>query len=124
MEELGEIRLGEWQGLTIQELDQRDDWKRFNTFRSGTPAPGGELMLETQARMVRQLLQLRQKHPTGTVAVVSHGDPLRAVLAFFLGIPLDFVLRFEISPASVSVVQLHEWGARVLCINHTGELPV
>jgi broad specificity phosphatase PhoE len=124
LQEIGEIHIGEWQGLTMQELDRRDDWRRFNTFRSGTRAPGGELMLETQTRMVRQLDLLRAKHPDETVALVSHGDPLRSALAYFLGIPLDLVLRVEVSPASLSIVQIHDWGARVLCLNDTGEVPL
>jgi len=122
--EIGEIHIGEWQGLTMQELDKREDWRRFNTFRSGTRAPGGELMLETQTRMVRQLDRLCAKHPDEIVALVSHGDPLRSALAYFLGIPLDLVLRFEVSPASLSIVQIHDWGARVLCLNDTGEVPL
>jgi probable phosphoglycerate mutase len=121
---IGEIRVGEWEGATIAELDRREDWRRFNTFRSGVRAPNGELMIETQTRMIQQMECFRTRHPSGAVAVVSHGDPLRAAVAYFLGIPLDLVLRFEISPASVSVVQLHDWGARVLCVNETGEIPV
>jgi broad specificity phosphatase PhoE len=81
-------------------------------------------MIETQARMIRQLDLLRGRHPDGTVAVVSHGDPLRSAIAYFLGVTLDLVLRLEVSLASVSVVQVHEWGARVMCVNETGEIPV
>ena len=124
VDELVEFGLGEWEGLGFGELDGRDDWRRFNTFRSGTRAPGGELMVETQARMVRQLDRLRERHPRETVAVVSHADPLRAAIAWFLGIPTDLTCRFELGTASVSVVEVHDWGARVRCLNHTGESPV
>ena len=55
---------------------------------------------------------------------MSHGDPLRSLVAHYLGMPLDLLARFEISPASVSVLELSEWTARVLCVNHTGEMPV
>jgi broad specificity phosphatase PhoE len=121
---IGEIRVGEWEGAAIADLDRREDWRRFNTFRSGVRAPNGELMIETQTRMIQQMECFRTRHPSGAVAMVSHGDPLRAAVAYFLGIPLDLLLRFEISPASVSVVQLHDWGARVLCVNETGEIPI
>jgi probable phosphoglycerate mutase len=124
VDELVEFGLGEWEGLAFGELDGRDDWRRFNSFRSGTRAPGGELMVETQARMVRQLDRLRARHPHDTIAVVSHGDPLRAALAWFLGIPIDLIFRFELGTASLSVVEVHDRGARVLCLNHRGELPV
>ena len=55
-----------------------------------------------------------------TVAIVSHGDPLRSVVAFYLGISIDMMLRFEISPASVSVLELSEWTSRVMCVNDRG----
>jgi probable phosphoglycerate mutase len=55
---------------------------------------------------------------------VSHGDPLRAVVAYYLGIPLDLMLRFEILTASVSVLQLADWGARILCVSNKSEIPV
>jgi probable phosphoglycerate mutase len=86
-------------------------------------APGGELMSEVQTRMIAEIADIRQEHPGETVAVVSHSDPLRSVIAHYLSIPIDLILRFDISPASVSVVQLFDDGPRVLCLNHTGELP-
>jgi len=119
--ELGEVRLGEWEGEVIADLDSREEWRRYNTFRMGVRAPGGELMIETQTRMVRALIDLAARHRDQLVAVVSHGDPLRCAVAAFMGIPLDLLLRFEIEPASVSVLELGPWGARVLRLNHTGE---
>ena len=100
-----------------------EEWRRFNHFRGGTRAPGGELMIETQARMIRRVQALKQEHEGETVGIVSHGDPLRAAVAFYMGIPIDMLLRFEISPASVSVVELSEWGARVMCVNVTESEP-
>jgi probable phosphoglycerate mutase len=116
--------MGAWEGKTIQELDEREDWRRFNTFRSGTRAPEGELMIEAQTRMVGQVNCLQGRHSGECIALVSHADPLRALLAHFMGIALDLMLRFEISPASVSVVELGDWSPRILCVNETGEIPV
>src|SRR5262245_47888989 len=44
LEDFGEIHVGAWEGLTMQELEPREDWKLFNTYRSGTRCPGGELI--------------------------------------------------------------------------------
>lgn len=107
--------------MAFAELDRREDWRRFNQFRSGTRAPGGELMIETQARMIRELEILRERHSGDTVAVVSHADPLRTVIAFVLGVPLDLMLRLEIGTASLSVVRMDAWGACVLRLNETEE---
>jgi broad specificity phosphatase PhoE len=123
-EELGEFRFGEWEGMTFDALAQDALWQRFNADRSRVRAPGGELMVETQTRLVTQLESLREQHAGDTIAIVSHGDPLRSAVAHYLGIPLDFMLRFEISPASVTVIANAEWGVRVLCLNQTGDLPL
>jgi len=119
--ELNEMHVGEWEGLSFEELETREEWKRFNTYRSATRCPGGEMMLDVQTRMMAALKRLRRIHMDEAVAVVSHGDPLRSAVAYYLGIPLDFMLRFEISPASLSVVEASDWGVRVLCLNATVE---
>jgi probable phosphoglycerate mutase len=119
--ELGELHFGEWEGQRVEDIRRQELFSEFNTFRSGTRCPGGELMIETQTRMVRELDRLRSLHSNETVAIVSHGDPLRSVVAHYLGIPLDFILRFEILPASLSIVEVEKWGPRVLCVNGTGD---
>src|SRR4051812_10915528 len=69
-EAVGEVRMGEWSGLSYRELDERPEWRRFNQVRSMTRIPGGELMVETQARMVGELDRLRSAHPDEVFAVV------------------------------------------------------
>ena len=80
-------------------------------------APGGELMLDVQQRAVAALLKIAATFPDGRVAAVSHGDVIRAALMYFLGIPLDLVHRFEVSPASVSIVTLDPNGPVVRRVN-------
>jgi probable phosphomutase (TIGR03848 family) len=120
---LGELRLGEWTGRKLCELENDPLWRRFNTQRSTTRIPGGELTLEVQTRMVEAFEGIRRRHPDSVVAVFSHGDPIRAILLHYLGMPLDLMHRIEVEPASVSVVALHEWGPHVQRINDTGTLP-
>lgn len=115
-----EIDFGEWTGCTFDALAADERWRRFNTFRSATRIPGGELITEVQLRAVRGLEQLRRAHADGTVVVVSHADVIRAVLAYYLGMPLDLMLRLEIAPASTSVLHLDDWGATIARVN---ELP-
>ncbi len=119
---IGEVEFGDWTGRELRELADLAEWQRFNSFRSGTRAPNGELMLEVQARVVSELERLREWHPTEVVALVSHGDVIKALIAHYAGIPLDLFHRVEISPASVSVIALHDWGPQILRVNDTGEL--
>jgi probable phosphoglycerate mutase len=120
---LGEIRIGEWTGRTFRELEEDPVWQRFNRLRSTVRIPGGETMLEVQSRMVDALEEIRRSHPDSVVAAASHGDPIRAVLMHYLGVPLDFIHRLEIQTASVSVIALNDWGPVVMRVNDTGEMP-
>lgn len=114
---LTEMDFGQWQGCSIEELQQDEAWRRFNVLRSLTPAPAGEAMHEVQARMVTALLRLHAENPSATFAVFSHGDPLRSVVCHFCCIPLDCIMRFEIDPGSLTVLELNEWCATFRFIN-------
>ena len=119
-DELTELDFGAWTGQTFDQVAPDEHWRRFNAFRSGTPAPGGELMLEAQARVVPWMRRVSQEAPDQTIVAVSHGDVIRAALLYYLGMPLDFYGRIEISPASVSVVAVGPYGPVVLGLNRTG----
>ncbi|MGD0618557.1 MAG: histidine phosphatase family protein [Bryobacteraceae bacterium] len=116
-EALSEVDFGEWSGRSLAELDQTPEWRLYNTFRSSTRAPGGELATEVQTRMVEQLTRYSRQHPDQIVAVFSHADAIRLALVHFLGMPIDLMHRIEIRPASISVVRLAEWGPQVLLMN-------
>jgi broad specificity phosphatase PhoE len=118
-EDFGEVRFGEWQGKDFSEIERDSRWNLFNSYRSFTRAPGGELMLETQARMVRGLLDVVENHANETIAVFSHADAIKSALMHFLGIPLDFHIRLEILPASVSVLDLFPELPLVKVVNST-----
>src|SRR6266545_1782018 len=77
-DELGEVRFGDWTGRRLADLEIEPHWQRFQSYRSGTRAPGGELMVESQARIVAELERLRIAYPRDTIAVVSHADIIRA----------------------------------------------
>jgi broad specificity phosphatase PhoE len=117
-----ELNLGEWTNKTFQELHDDPQFHLFNSFRGGTRIPGGELMLEAQARMVAGLQRLAGQHPYQTVAVVSHSDLIKAAVAYYAGSPLDLFQRLEISPASVSILEIYAESARLIALNSTPEL--
>jgi probable phosphomutase (TIGR03848 family) len=121
-EDFLEINFGHWTNKRFSALDDDPDFKRFNSFRTGTRIPGGETMQEAQSRMLRGLEKLAVKHPGESVAVVSHSDMIKSAIAFYAGIHLDMFQRIEISPASVSVMELYDDSAKVITLNHTGIL--
>lgn len=114
-DEFTEIGLGGWTDRAFTELAQEQRWSHFNSFRSSSSAPDGELMLEVQARVVRKLVELRSQHQF--VVIVTHGDVIRTAFAHFLGVHLDLFHRIEIDPASLSLLELGENFVHVRLLN-------
>jgi len=117
-DELGEVRFGRWTGKHTSELEHDAEWRAWNERRDQSRIPGGESMLEIQSRMIAELLRMACEHGNANIGIVSHGDPIRAAIAYFLGAPLASVTRIEVAPASISVVRVESWGIQVLGVNH------
>jgi probable phosphomutase (TIGR03848 family) len=123
-EDFLEINFGEWTFKTFKELDELSQFQQFNSFRSFTRVPGGESMPEAQMRMIAGIEKLCNRHPNETVAIVSHADMIKAAVAYYTGTHLDLFHRVEISPASVSIIEIGYGTAVVRLVNYTGELAV
>ena len=71
-----ELDLGEWSGLTRDEIAARNEGDVFSLFQSRDPeaaAPGGETRRALQGRAERALVSLIERCPGERVAVVTHG---------------------------------------------------
>ncbi len=118
---LREVDVGEWDGRTFSELEAMGLWKHFNTFRSGVRTPGGEMMIEVQARIVGCLERWAREYGDHTIAAVSHADVIRGAICHYSGIPLDVSMRVRICHGSISALSLWESGAQLICLNDSGE---
>ncbi len=93
-ERLRERNVGEWVGLTLDEARARapelfkGDWRQAG-------APGGEPQAALAARVAAALADIVAAHPQGTVALVSHGGSLSALLTQVLGIPITRTVSFS-----------------------------
>ena len=122
-EGVGEVRYGAWTGKSLKELSQEDAWRMVQVYPSGARFPGGEMIREMQARAVAEIDAIVAAHPEQMVAVVSHADVIKAVLAHYVGLHLDLFQRLVISPASLSVLAFTPMGPRLLCLNDTSHNP-
>jgi broad specificity phosphatase PhoE len=53
------------------------------------------------------------------VVGVSHGDPIKALTLYLLGLPLDAYDRIEPEPGSTTVFAVGDWGAKLIRLNET-----
>jgi broad specificity phosphatase PhoE len=121
-EAFNEIDFGAWIGKAFGELQGDEQWKSYCRVRTTTRPPGGESMMDVQSRAWKGITRIAERHfeeNSATVAIVTHGDVVRAVLTLVLGMSVDHIQRLEAAPASVSELVL--WGAdvQVRTVNET-----
>lgn len=121
-DEIDEIDFGRWTGLSFVKLNGEAEWRTWVERRSNAQPPGGESMVAVQKRVVDTIEQMRCNHLDQTIALVTHGDVIKAALAHYMGLTLDNLERFDIAPASVSVVAAGAGWAQVKLVNWTGAL--
>ncbi len=124
LDDIGEVHYGDWQGKKIKKLAKKKrKWYAVQHFPSRFRFPGGESLTEVQKRAVAAIERLSLLHEKELVAVVSHADVIKLILAHYLGMHIDLFQRIVVSPASVSSLMLSESGpVRVLRINDDGPI--
>lgn len=117
-----EVDYGSWSGRTLKSLYKLKAWKTVQMTPSRMVFPDGEAIATAQARAVAACEALAGAHRKEIVAVVSHADIIKAIVAHYLGSPLDQFQRIGITPASVSVLDLPSGGVpRVAAVNTNGD---
>ncbi|WP_341251927.1 histidine phosphatase family protein [Euzebya pacifica] len=99
-----EVDYGRWTDRPLKPLFKNKLWPVIQQTPSLVTFPDGESIRAAQERAVTAIEQIATRHDKRTVAVVSHADIIKAVVAFYVGMPLDTFQRLVISPASVTVL--------------------
>ncbi len=82
--DLREYHLGEWEGLTYEELRyEKRLWERMRADAHWAP-PGGESAYHFALRVLNAFQRIAQRHPGETILVVGHGGAIATALALLL----------------------------------------
>jgi broad specificity phosphatase PhoE len=117
--DLIEQHLGEWQGLPHAELPGRLTLPAHAFWPLGGKEhpPGGESMEHVIARVGGALERLAARYAGEDVIAVSHGGAIRAAVAYALQIGPDNALHLSVQNLSVTRLERHPQGWRVVCVN-------
>lgn len=111
---LVEIRFGEWQGKTYEEVAGDPRYAGFATDPVANPTPGGETVACVQKRGLEGLASVRAGE---CVLFVTHGDIIRAILCHFLATPLGQYRRIRTDNCGVSAITISRGMPEVKFLN-------
>jgi broad specificity phosphatase PhoE len=110
---------GEWTGKTIKSLRHRKLWNTVQKSPSTFCFPGGESFLEAQLRIVFEIENLCSQYDSKDFVIgVSHADPIRLAVAYFIGLPLDRLQRLHVSTASITAIRINGQDQQLLTLNY------
>ena len=118
-EDLVEVDYGKWTGRKLSILSRDKAWKVVQNTPSAMYFPGGEGLLDVQARAMRALNSAANTPGRGAKLLVSHGDVIKSIVASVLGTHLDHFQKIVIDPASLTVLDFNGVDYRVLTLNST-----
>ena len=126
IEDFREVNFGEWEGMTGEEIAERDppkyrDWKEYGRL---VQYPGGDVREEFFSRVGKAALEVFNSVEIPALAVL-HKGVIRGVLNALLGIPLENMTHHPIELGSIHRLSKPD-GSWVLTaeneIDHLGEL--
>ncbi|MFM2308952.1 MAG: hypothetical protein RLY87_1073 [Chloroflexota bacterium] len=106
---LREQHVGDWEHLTIPEVQQRfpQDYAAHRADPAHTPYTNGESFAMLQARACAELERIRTAHHAGTnICVVCHGGTINALVCAVLGLDIANHTRLWVDNCSLSTIRL------------------
>lgn len=114
----------DWQGKTLDQLRRDPVGKELERLIEDPTYEGEsvEPAARVQARTVSVVERLREAKAGKCVVIVSHGDPLRLVLAHYLGLELARFRSLTVDNGSVSILRFGSKATRLFTLNWKADL--
>ncbi len=113
-----EMEYGRWSGKSLSLLAKEELWKAIQSRPSTVRFPGGESFSEMSLRANQAVMA--KAMGKSRILIVSHGDVIKSIVAFHLGLALDLFQRISIDPASITTIRLPN--SQVIQVNSTAHL--
>jgi len=122
--ELRELNIGIWEGLTWQEIQATwpDGWQSRLADLVNYRVPGGENLLDVEARVMPVIKDIVARHEGEEVLVVAHGGVNRIILLNAIGAPLAGMFNIEQNFGCRNIIDYYADGrATVKLLNWVAE---
>lgn len=110
-----EMDYGEFDGLPLGDVP-RDQWQQWISDPDFRP-PGGESLREMGTRVHEACDDLVEAARHHDIVVVSHATPIKAAMAWALGVDVSITWRSQIDQASITKIMIRDRGPALAAFN-------
>lgn len=123
MSELGEIRLGEWEGLPMSLVRQRfpEKWEARGRNLVSYRPPGGESFADLRNRVIPAFEEIIQA-PGKEKLIIAHAGVNRVILCHVLGMPISNLFRLGQDYGALNTICQRENALRVTSMNRQPDI--
>lgn len=121
LEDLIEIHQGDWEGMHVDKISQGwpEQWRHTRTDPTDFTMPNGESFREVTARSVRAFEKIVAENAGRQVLLVAHEIVVKVLIIHALGATTSIYRRFDLSNASLSVIEIRGDRPHLVCLNDT-----
>jgi alpha-ribazole phosphatase len=122
--DLREISMGEWEGLSPEQIQTRniEAWKDVQSNQIDHAPPGGENYAQLRERAARALKRSQESFAEQTVLWVTHGELIGATLCYALGLDPSYHRCFQRDNTSVTELRFGQGLPVIVRLNDTSHL--
>lgn len=124
LDTLIDIDFGRWQGLSPQEVAERDGdlYRQWLDRPHDVRFPEGESLQEVRDRVTAAVADLAQKHSEREVALVSHNVVCRVLLCVVLGLDNSHFWQLGQDVAAINIFEVRDDRTELVLLNDTCHL--
>lgn len=123
-QDLRELHLGEWEGRTFADVEQRfpDEFRKRGSDIVRFHIPGGESFADCNKRVLAALHDIL-RISTGNILIVGHAGVNRMILCNGMGVPLRDLFEIRQEYGCMNVIQESIAGLRVVTMVNDCQTP-
>lgn len=116
---LREINFGDWQGLTLREVEERHNNEYFVWRKTPhlSTIPKGESLVAVQERAMNFIQELHKKHVEENILLVAHGVVIKVIILGLLDLDLSNYRKISINNCGLSIIEFKEGRPVIRCLN-------
>ena len=115
-----ELDYGDWEERPVRSVPA-EDWAAWRADSGFTP-PGGESLATLQARVEASCRELVPLAAEADIVVVTHVSPIKAAIAWALGVGPQISWRMNVGQASIHRIRTGSPGVALVSFNETHHL--